>query len=311
MSTTRASLTRYAWLSIAAATVIICLKAAAYWVTNSVGLLSDALESVINLVAAVVALIVLTVAARPADEDHPYGHDKAEYFSSGVEGGMILLTAIGIAGAAIERMLNPRPVEHLALGVSISVVASLINFGVARVLMTAGREHESITLEADAHHLMTDVWTSIGVVIGIAAIAVTGWGLLDPIVALLVAANITWTGVHLVRRSILGLMDTALPEDELDVIREALEPHRAQGIQYHALRTRRAGPRRFVSLHLLVPGAWTVQQGHDLVERIEAQIREQLPNTTITVHLEPLEDPRSWDDTVLDPVRTDAGKRTA
>ena len=311
MSTTRASLTRFAWLSIGAATLIICLKAAAYWVTNSVGLLSDALESVINLVAAIVALIVLTVAARPADEDHPYGHDKAEYFSSGVEGGMILLAAIGIAVAAIERMLNPRPVEHLALGVTISIVASLINFGVARVLMKAGREHESITLEADAHHLMTDVWTSIGVVIGIAAIAVTGWELLDPIVALLVAANITWTGIHLVRRSILGLMDTALPEDELGVIRAALEPYRAQGIEYHALRTRRSGPRRFVSLHLLVPGAWTVQRGHDLVERIEAQIHGQLSNTTITVHLEPLEDPRAWDDAVLDPIRTDAGKRTA
>ncbi|HYH40708.1 MAG TPA: cation diffusion facilitator family transporter [Burkholderiales bacterium] len=310
MSTTRASLTRFAWLSIGAATLIICLKAAAYWVTNSVGLLSDALESVINLVAAIVALIVLTVAARPADEDHPYGHDKAEYFSSGVEGGMILLAAIGIAVAAIERMLNPRPVEHLALGVTISIVASLINFGVARVLMKAGREHESITLEADAHHLMTDVWTSIGVVIGIAAIAVTGWGLLDPIVALLVAANITWTGIHLVRRSILGLMDTALPEEELGVIREALESYRAQGIEYHALRTRRSGPRRFVSMHLLVPGAWTVQRGHDLVERIEAQIHEQLSNTTITVHLEPLEDPRAWDDAVLDPVRTVAGKRT-
>ena len=311
MSTARASLTRFAWLSIAAAALIICLKAVAYWVTGSVGLLSDALESVINLVAAVVALIVLTVAARPADEDHPYGHDKAEYFSSGVEGGMILLTAIGITAAAIERIINPRPLQHLALGVSISVVASLINFAVARVLMQAGKEHDSITLEADAHHLMTDVWTSIGVVIGIAAIAVTGWALIDPIVAVLVAANITWTGIHLVRRSVLGLMDTALPEDELDVIREALEPHSAQGIHYHALRTRRAGPRRFISMHLLVPGAWTVQRGHDLVEHIEAAIHAHLPNTTITVHLEPLEDPRSWSDAVLDPVQSKADKRTA
>jgi len=311
VSTARASLTRFAWLSIAAAALIICLKAVAYWVTGSVGLLSDALESVINLVAAVVALIVLTVAARPADEDHPYGHDKAEYFSSGVEGGMILLTAIGITAAAIERIINPRPLQHLALGVSISVVASLINFAVARVLMQAGKEHDSITLEADAHHLMTDVWTSIGVVIGIAAIAVTGWALIDPIVAVLVAANITWTGIHLVRRSVLGLMDTALPEDELDVIREALEPHSAQGIHYHALRTRRAGPRRFISMHLLVPGAWTVQRGHDLVEHIEAAIHAHLPNTTITVHLEPLEDPRSWSDAVLDPVQSKADKRTA
>lgn len=311
MSTARASLTRFAWLSIAAAALIICLKAVAYWVTGSVGLLSDALESVINLVAAVVALIVLTVAARPADEDHPYGHDKAEYFSSGVEGGMILLTAVGIMAAAIERILNPRPLQHLGLGVSISVVASLINFAVARVLMQAGKQHDSITLEADAQHLMTDVWTSIGVVIGIAAIAFTGWHLIDPIVAVLVAANITWTGIHLVRRSVLGLMDTALPEVELDVIRQALEPHSAQGIHYHALRTRRAGPRRFISMHLLVPGAWTVQRGHDLVEHIEAEIHSHLPNTTITVHLEPLEDPRSWSDAVLDPVHSKADKRTA
>ncbi len=310
MTDARVSLTRFAWLSIAAATLIICMKAVAYWVTGSVGLLSDALESVINLVAAVVALIVLTVAARPADEDHPYGHDKAEYFSSGVEGGMILLTAVGIMAAAIERILHPRPLENLGIGVSISIVASLINLAVARVLMQAGKQHDSITLEADAHHLMTDVWTSIGVVLGIAAIAVTGWEVIDPVVAVLVAANITWTGIHLVRRSVLGLMDTALPEEELDVIRGALEPHSAQGITYHALRTRRAGPRRFVSMHLLVPGAWTVQRGHDLVERIEAEIHARLPNTTITVHLEPLEDPRSWSDAVLDPVQPNAGKRT-
>ena len=312
MSATRASLTRFAWLSIFAAILIICLKAFAYWVTDSVGLLSDALESVINLVAAIVALIVLTVAARPADEDHPYGHDKAEYFSSGVEGGMILLTAIGIAIAAVERILHPRPLDQLGLGVTISIVASAINFGVARVLLAASRQHDSITLEADARHLMTDVWTSVGVVLGIAAIAVTGWGWLDPAAALLVAANITWTGIHLVRRSVLGLMDTALPEDELEVIRKALEPHRAGGIHYHALRTRRSGPRRFVSMHLLVPGAWSVQRGHDLVEQIEDEIHKYLPHTTITVHLEPLEDPRSWSDTVLDPVETvDAEKRTA
>jgi cation diffusion facilitator family transporter len=311
VSSARGSLTRFAWLSIVAATLIICLKAVAYWVTGSVGLLSDALESVINLVAAIVALIVLTVAARPADEDHPYGHDKAEYFSSGVEGGMILLTAVGIIAAAIERILNPRPLENLGIGVSISIVASVINFGVARVLMQAGKQHDSITLEADAHHLMTDVWTSIGVVIGIGAIAATGWELLDPIVGVLVAANITWTGIHLVRRSVLGLMDTALPEGELDIIRQALHAHSAHGIHYHALRTRRAGPRRFISMHLLVPGAWTVQRGHDLVEHIEADIHAHLPNTTITVHVEPLEDPRSWSDAVLDPVRSKADKRMA
>ena len=304
MSLDRTRLTRFAWLSIAAAIVIICLKAVAYWLTNSVGLLSDALESVVNLVAAIVALVVLTVSTRPADEDHPYGHDKAEYFSSGVEGGMILIMAVGIAVAAIERLFNPRPLEQLGLGVAISAVASVINFVVARVLLAASRAHDSITLEADARHLMTDVWTSIGVVIAVGAITVTGWAALDPLIALVVAANITWTGVDLVRTSMRGLMDTALPEEELDVIRGALDPHHGEGITYHALRTRRSGPRRFVSMHLLVPGAWTVQRGHDLVEHIEAQIREQLPNTTITVHLEPLEDPRSWSDAALDPVKS-------
>lgn len=302
MTTGRAALTRFAWLSIAASIVIICLKALAYWLTGSVGLLSDALESVVNLVAASVVLIVLTIAARPPDEDHPYGHDKAEYFSSGVEGGMIFIAALGITIAAIERLIHPRPLEQLGAGLSISLVASIINFAVARVLLTASREHDSITLEADARHLMTDVWTSIGVLIGVGAVVFTGWLWLDPLIAVAVAANITWTAVGLVRRSVLGLMDTALPEAELAVIHKALEPSRRDGIHYHALRTRRAGPRRFVSMHLLVPGAWSVQRGHDLAEDIETYIRERLANTTITVHLEPLEDPRSWADTTLHPV---------
>lgn len=309
MKSDRSALTRFAWLSIAASIVIICLKGAAYWVTGSVGLLSDALESVVNLVAACVVLVVLTIAARPPDEEHPYGHDKAEYFSSGVEGGMIFIAALGIVAAAIERLIHPRPLEQLGLGLSISLVASIINFAVARVLMTAARQHDSITLEADARHLMTDVWTSIGVLIGVGAVAFTGWLWLDPALAIAVALNITWIATSLVRRSVLGLMDTALPEDELDVIRGALDPHRAEGIQYHALRTRRAGARRFISMHLLVPGAWSVQRGHDLTEEIEGYIRERLRNATITVHLEPLEDPRAWSDTTLDPVQTPhAGK---
>lgn len=299
----RAALTRFAWLSIAASIVIICLKALAYWLTGSVGLLSDALESVVNLVAACVMLIVLTVAARPPDEDHPYGHDKAEYFSSGVEGGMIFIAALGITVAAVERLIHPRPLQQLGIGLSVSLVASIINFAVARVLLAASREHDSITLEADARHLMTDVWTSIGVLIGVGAVAFTGWLWLDPAIAIAVAANITWTAVGLVRRSVLGLMDTALPDAELAVIHQALEPSRRDGIHYHALRTRRAGARRFVSMHLLVPGAWSVQRGHDLAEEIEDYIRERLANTTITMHLEPLEDPRSWADTTLDPVQ--------
>ena len=304
MSNPRASLTRFAWLSVAASIVIIALKGLAYWVTGSVGLLSDALESVVNLVAALVALIVLTVAARPPDEEHPYGHDKAEYFSSGVEGGMILVMALGIVAAAVERLLNPQPLAQIGLGVSISVVASIINFAVARVLMTASRQHESITLEADARHLMTDVWTSIGVVAAVGAIALTGWGMLDPLIAIVVAANITWTGFDLVRRSLLGLMDTALPEDELDVVRGALDAQRVEDVTYHALRTRRSGARRFISMHLLVPGAWSVQRSHDVAERIEEDIRRQLRNVVITIHVEPLEDPRSWDDAVLRPVET-------
>ena len=299
----RSALTRYAWLSIAASIVIICLKTVAYWLTDSVGLLSDALESVVNLVAASVVLIVLTIAARPPDEDHPYGHDKAEYFSSGVEGGMIFIAALGIAIAAVERLIHPRPLEQVGAGLSISLVASIINFAVARVLLKASREHDSITLEADARHLMTDVWTSIGVLISVGAVVFTGWLWLDPVIAIAVAINITWTAVGLVRRSVLGLMDTALPEAELDVIHKVLEPSGRAGIRYHALRTRRAGARRFVSMHLLVPGAWSVQRGHDLAEDIEASIREKLPNTTITVHLEPLEDPRSWADTALHPVQ--------
>lgn len=305
----RRHLTRFAWLSIVASVVIIGLKALAYWITGSVGLLSDALESIVNLVAATVALIVLTVASRPADEDHPYGHDKAEYFSSGVEGGMILIMALAIAIAAIERLINPKPLSQLGLGLGISVIASIINFAVARILLAASREHQSITLEADARHLMTDVWTSIGVVAAVGAIAVTGWGALDPIIAIVVAGNITWTGIDLVRRSALGLMDTALPEEELDVIRGAIDLHRAEGITYHALRTRRSGPRRFISMHLLVPGAWSVQRGHDLVEQIEAQIRRELPNSIITVHLEPLEDPRSWSDAVIEPVVSESEQK--
>lgn len=302
MPQARSSLIPFAWLSIAAAVVIICLKTYAYWVTDSVGLLSDALESVVNLVSACVALIVLTIAARPADEDHPYGHDKAEYFSSGLEGGMILVAALGIAVAAVDRLLHPQPLQHLGLGLAVSMVATVINLVVARVLLSAGRRHDSITLEADAHHLMTDVWTSIGVLVGVGAVSLSGWAWLDPAVALGVAANIVWTGVHLVRRSALGLMDTALPPAEQDVIREVLERHSAEGVQYHALRTRRAAARRFVSMHVLVPGAWTVQRGHDLLERIEEEVRERLSNTTLTIHLEPLEDPRSWADSAIEPI---------
>ena len=303
MTAPRASLTRFAWLSIAASIAIIGLKGTAYWVTGSVGLLSDALESIINLVAACVALVVLGIVARPADEEHPYGHDKAEYFSSGLEGGMILIAALGIAVAAIERMLHPQPLHDLGLGLGIATVASVINFAVARILFAAARRYDSITLEADAHHLMTDVWTSVGVLAGVGAAGMSGWQWLDPAAALFVAANIVWTGTMLVRRSARGLMDTALPLEERSAIEKILDAYRAEGIAYHALLTRRSGARRFVSMHILVPGAWSVQRGHDLVERIEREMREALPNTTAITHLEPIEDPASWRDAELEPLQ--------
>jgi len=296
----RASLKRFAWLSIAAAVVTIGLKALAYLLTGSVGLLSDALESFVNLAGALMALSMLSLAARPADANHAYGHGKAEYFSSGVEGGLILIAAASIAVAAIDRLLDPRPLEQLGLGLGVSVVASAVNLGVGLVLMRAARQYESITLEANAHHLMTDVWTSAGVLVGVGAVALTGWLWLDPLVALAVAANIVWTGVRIVRSSILGLMDTALPGADQAQIVAVLERYVSDEVQYHALRTRRAGPRRFVSVHVLVPGEWTVDRGHELLERIEAELRATLPMTSVLTHLEPLGDPAAWDDLDLD-----------
>jgi cation diffusion facilitator family transporter len=299
MSPARPSLTHFAWLSIAAAILIIALKAWAYWLTGSVALLSDALESIINLVAAGVALFVLTVVARPADEDHPFGHDKAEYFSSGLEGGLILIAAIAIAAAAVNRLLHPQPLGALGMGLAISFVASVINLVVARVLLKAAQRHNSIALEADAKHLMTDVWTSAGVIVGLGAVTLTGWEWLDPIVAIGVALNIVKTGVDLLRRSVLGLMDTALPVEELAAIEQILERYKSQGIAYHALRTRQSGARRFVTMHVLVPGAWPVQRGHDLVEGIEQQICHRFPHASVLTHLEPLEDPASYADEEL------------
>lgn len=296
----RGSLRRFAWLSIAAAVATIALKALAYLLTGSVGLLSDALESFVNLAGALMALAMLSLAARPPDANHAYGHGKAEYFSSGVEGGLILIAAVSIAVAAVDRLLHPRPLEQLGLGLTISVVASLVNFGVSVVLMRAAKQYDSITLRANAHHLMTDVWTSAGVLVGVGAVAVTGWLWLDPLVALAVAANIVWTGVRIVHASILGLMDTALPAAELAAITAVLDRYASDEVRYHALRTRQAGPRRFVSVHVLVPGAWSVMRGHDLLERIEADIREALPLVSVLTHLEPLEDPAAHDDLDLD-----------
>ncbi|HEX2905874.1 MAG TPA: cation diffusion facilitator family transporter, partial [Phototrophicaceae bacterium] len=275
-------------------------KFAAYLLSGSVGLLSDALESGVNLIAAIVALGALAVAARPADDQHNFGHDKAEYFSSGVEGALILVAALSIAYTSIERLLNLQPLEQVSVGLMLSVGASLINLAASRILLRAGKNYNSITLEADAQHLMTDVWTSAGVVVGIGAVAVTGWLWLDPIVALLVALNIVWSGVKLLKRSLMGLMDSALEPDELSRMTAILERYQAQGVRWHGLRTRKSGARWFLSCHVLVPGDWTVQSGHDLLEKLEAELRQLHSPITITTHLEPLGDPAAEVDQALD-----------
>jgi cation diffusion facilitator family transporter len=295
-----ASLTRYAWLSIAAAIATILLKGAAWQMTGSVGLLSDAIESFVNLAGAIMALWMLTLAARPADDAHAHGHGKAEYFSSAFEGFLILLAAGSIGYAAIGRLMHPQALEAVAAGLLVSVVASIINFATARTLMRVGRTHNSITLEADAHHLMTDVWTSAGVIAGVGLVWLTGWLWLDPALALLVAMNIVWTGWQLMQRSAAGLMDVSLPAEQLAQVEALLTGYRTRGLEFHALRTRQAGSRVFVTLHVLVPGSWTVQVGHDWSERIEADIRLALPHAHVTTHLEPIEDPVSMADRELD-----------
>lgn len=293
-------LTKFAWLSIGAALATIGLKTFAYLLTGSVGLLSDSLESIVNLIGAVLALVMLKIAALPADDNHAYGHTKAEYFSSGVEGGLIIIAAGSIALAAAQRLLYPVPLEKIGLGLAVSFVASLINLVVALVLIKAGRKFHSIALESNAHHLLTDVWTSVGVLAGVGAVSLTGWNRLDPLVALFVAANIVRTGFKIIKNSILGLMDTALPPEDRQSIRAILDDYRASGIDYHALRTRQAGSHKFVSFHVLTPAEWTVLQGHQLLEEIEEKIRQALPNVTVFTHLEPLTDPAAWDDIHLD-----------
>lgn len=296
----KSSITRFAWLSIAAAILTIALKLVAYFLTNSVGLLSDALESFINLAGAVMALAMLTIAIRPADEDHAFGHSKAEYFSSGVEGLLIFIAALFIGIASVQRFFNPQPIEQVGIGLIVSVSASLINLFVAVVLAKAGKRYNSITLEADAKHLMTDVWTSAGVIIGVGAVVITGWNRLDSIVAFLVACNIVWSGFSIIRRSVAGLMDKSLAAEEQTIIHNVLEPYKQTGIQFHAIQTRQAGARQFVSLHVLVPGAWTVQHGHQLLEQIETDLRGAFPRIVVSTHLEPLEDPSSYSDINID-----------
>lgn len=293
-------LVRLVWLSIGAAILTIALKTGAWAITGSVGLLSDAAESFVNLAAASVALVIVHWADRPPDEEHAYGHEKADYLSAGLEGGLILVAAVTIGVAAVGRLLDPQPLDSVGLGLAITVVATLVNLLVARVLIQAGREYRSLTVEADGRHLMTDVWTSIGVVIGVAAVALTGFDRLDPIIALLVAANIIRVGWSLVRSAFGGLMDRALEPDELAAINGVLDRFAGPEVQFHALRTRRAGRRAFMTVHVLVPGSWSVQAGHDLVEQVEADIRAVLEPATVFTHLEPIEDPVSFEDTALD-----------
>ena len=300
-------LSRFAYLSIAAAVVTITLKFVAWRITGSVGLLSDAAESVVNLVAAVAVLIALKVAAMPADKNHHFGHTKAEYFSAAVEGMMIFVAAVVIVVSAVERFIRPQPIENVGLGLAISVVASLVNGAVAMVLLRAGRQHRSLTLTADGKHLMTDVWTSAGVVVGVLVVALTGIERLDPAVAFLVGLNIIWTGWKLVRESTEGLMDIAMPKEDNAAIAEILSRFVTREVHFHALRTRLSGHHRFAEVHVLVPGAWTVQRGHDLVEEVEEAVHREFGEIALTCHLEPSEDPRAYGDYAAEfPVPTHA-----
>lgn len=284
----------YTVLSIGAAIATMGLKLAAYKVTGSVGLLSDALESTVNLLAAMVAFWALSLAAQPPDSEHPFGHGKAEYFSSGLESAFILIAAIGIIYTAVGRFFNPQPLEQINVGVILAIVATAINGGVAWILLRAGKRLNSITLRADAYHLLTDVWTSVGVVLAVGLIAVTGWEWLDPVVAMGVGINIIWTGVHLLKESLSSLMDQSLPPKQLQQITALFAPHEDQGIRFHLLQTRVAGSESFISFHVLVPGDWTVRKGHDLCESLETAIANQIFGSHVTTHLEPIEDPKSW-----------------
>ena len=294
-------LEHYAWLSVAAAIATISLKALAWWLTGSVGLLSDALESIVNLAAALLALSMLRLAASPPSQEHPYGYSKAEYFSAGTEGALIVLAAAGILATAIPRLLHPQALEMPGWGLALSVAASAVNLGVALILIRAGHAHRSITLEADGRHLMTDVWTSAGVIAGVGLVFATGWLILDPLVALAVAVQIVWTGVGLMRRSVSGLLDSAIPEADREEIGRIFDEYaRRYRLSFHALRTRRAAARSFISFHLLVPDQWSVARAHRLSEEIEERIRELIEGASIDVHIEPISDPASYDDQGLD-----------
>lgn len=286
-------------LSIVAALVTLAMKWGAYYLTGSVGLFSEAVESLVNVVAASTALFSLWYASRPIDPSHTYGHEKIEFFSSGLEGTLIMAAAVGIAWFAVQRLLMPAPLAALDVGTTIALAAALVNLGVARLLLRVGRETGSIVMEADGRHLMTDVWTSLAVVAGLFLVWLTGVAWLDPLVGLLVSANVFWVGLDLVWRSFDGLMDHALPADEQAAVRRAIEARLEPGMDYHALRTRRAGSRRFADFHLLVPGVLSVRRAHEITARIEEAVRSALPGMEVTVHVEPIEDRAAWEDSEL------------
>lgn len=292
----RKSIASIMWISIVASVLTIGLKWFAFSITGSVGFMSDALESGINLLAAIVAFYSLTVAARPADIEHPFGHEKAEYFSSLAEGVLIIIAAFGIAYAAINRMYHPQPLESLGFGMLLSVGATLVNLITARILLYYSKKYNSITIEADARHLMTDVWTTVGIILGIFLVKLTGWQLLDPIMAILVALSIVYTGIKLVFRSMDGLMDSRVSEKDMILIREVLNAYKSDEIDYHALYTRRASAKQFITFHLLFPGEYTVHQAHEVTKKVEADLKLKLPLADIFIHVEPLNDPDAFDD---------------
>ncbi|MCL4687773.1 MAG: cation diffusion facilitator family transporter [Burkholderiales bacterium] len=286
----------YIGLSVATSLVTIVLKFGAYFLTGSVGLLSDALESFVNLGAALVAAVTLSYAHSGEDEDHNFGHEKAEYFSSGIEGALIFVAAAAIIWSALPRLAAPQPLEQVGLGLALSVAAAGANLLCGWFLLKGAREHRSITLEADAHHLLTDVWTTAGVIAAVAVVHFTGWLVLDPVIAIVVALQILWTGWSLIRRSFDGLMDRAIPDEERARIAAILDQVKARGGDYHRLRTRVSGKKSFVDVHLLVPGTMTVHEGHDLAHRLESEIEAAIPHVEVLTHLESIDDPRSWED---------------
>jgi len=281
---------RMAMLSIATSLATIALKFGAYFLTGSVSLWSDALESLVNLAAGLVALGALIVAEQPADDRHRYGHDKAEYFSSGVEGALILVAAVSIIWSAGQRLIEPQPLSRLGSGILVAFLAGAMNFATARIMLKVARQHDSITIEADAKHLLTDVWTSVGIIAGLLIVtARPQWTILDPLMAIAVGIHIIVTGVSLLRRSADGLMDVALPPNEIGKAEALIAAELPAEASFHALRTRKAGARRFLEFHVLVPGTMNVADSHALCDRIEAALTGHLPKAHITIHVEPNE----------------------